>query len=165
MGKATVPQAKNLMRRALSEILDPGPTSGEVIRIWKFFDSKCASCGSSLTKGSREGHLDHLDSTGPNATGNRVLSCGTCNSDEKRDMPWERFLRLKCPDEGVRIARRSRILDWVAQNPLPDEREQGPELQAAVAHAESLVEAFGAACTQVRNLAKVRVVEIELPDP
>lgn len=162
MGKATVPQAKNMMKRALSEILDPGPTAAQVAQIWDHFENECAYCESPLTKSAREGHLDHLDSNGPNAAGNRVLSCGPCNGDEKRDMPWEEFLRVKCPDEEVRDARRAKILDWVGQNPLPDQRERSEELQAAIARAEALVDEFGAACTSVRDLAKVRVVEIQV---
>lgn len=57
MAKDTPLMAKNKMRRCLIIILDPQPSSGEVQRLWNFFQSSCAYCGCQLDRLSRTGHL------------------------------------------------------------------------------------------------------------
>ena len=45
---------------------------------------------------------------------NLVLACGPCN-DERRDQPWEEFLRNRCLTRREYDVRRRRILEWVRQ--------------------------------------------------
>ncbi len=116
MGKMTPSAAKNAIRRALTGVVDPHPNVSQVHRIWAFFKSSCAYCGKSLVRGNRDAHIDHLISSGAggsNALGNFVLSCGTCNGDEKRDEQWESFLRKKNPDAATFDLRKSQIEAWV----------------------------------------------------
>ena len=70
----SISQAKNIMRRAISEIVDPGLTASENNAQWEYFRSCCAFCGASIERASRTGHLD---SDGGNGPGNRVLSVCT----------------------------------------------------------------------------------------
>ena len=56
MLKYTVSQAKNLMRRAIREIVDPGPSRAEIDELWACFDNTCAYCGAGVER--RKAHLD-----------------------------------------------------------------------------------------------------------
>lgn len=117
MGKMTPSQAKNAIRRALSGVVDQHPSATQIHSIWQHFADACAYCGNQLIRGRRDGHIDHLIPTGSggsNALGNRVLACGVCNGDEKRDEHWEGFLRRKATDPAVFAARKRRIEDWIA---------------------------------------------------
>lgn len=105
--------AKNHIRRALRAIVDPEPSKRAIARLWEYFKSACAYCGRPLEKNARLGHIDHLVHNGPNHTSNRVLSCPTCNGDEKREGPWLPFLRKKAKNLRVFKARRHRIKEWV----------------------------------------------------
>lgn len=135
---------KNIIRRGFSQLVDPGPDAAQQLEIWRFFNSNCAYCGILVEKRRKEGHIDHLLSAaegGANHISNRVLSCAPCNEKEKRDLPWEAFLRSKAPDEATYTARRSRILEW-------RDRTSGhtggadPELVALASHAAAEVTAF-----------------------
>lgn len=44
--KHTVAQARNAMRRAVEQIVDPGPA--DVTALWAHFESRCAYCGVDL---------------------------------------------------------------------------------------------------------------------
>ncbi len=68
----SISQAKNIMRRAISEIVDPGLSASEKNALWEHFRSCCAFCGASIARESRTGHVDHLNSDGGNAPSNRV---------------------------------------------------------------------------------------------
>jgi hypothetical protein len=84
--------------------------------LWEFFGSACAYCGGPLKRGQREGHVDHLVPTtdgGVNHISNRVLSCATCNGDEKLDRPWLEFLGEKVKDRSLVNKRRKRIEAWM----------------------------------------------------
>ena len=94
--KYTVAQARNLMRRSILEIVDPGPAS--IDTLWDFFESRCAYCDIQLVRGERDAHTDHAERNRGNHLGNLVLACGKCNGDEKRDEHWQPFLRRKAPD-------------------------------------------------------------------
>ena len=144
-------QARNLMRRAIEEIIDPGPTS--IDPLWEWFDSRSAYCGAELQRGERNAHADHAEPGGGNHIGNLILSCGTCNGDEKRDMPWSEFLRLKATDEETFLALERRILDWMAANPAPV-RNHGPEVEELRQRCEDLVEEFRAACNALEDAVK-----------
>src|SRR5262245_55522910 len=115
MPAPTPAYAKNIIRRAFSELVDPSPKRKEMDAVWEHFGDACAYCESVLKRGAKQGHIDHLVSAsqgGSNAMRNRVLSCARCNEIEKLDRPWEDFLRSKCKDEADFHTRRRRILEW-----------------------------------------------------
>jgi hypothetical protein len=113
----SIPTAKNMLRRALMEILDKPPTKREAVPLWEYFGSTCAYCSRPLERGDRSATLDHLvpqARQGSNHLANLVLACGPCN-DERRDQPWEEFLRNRCLTRREYDVRRRRILEWVRQ--------------------------------------------------
>jgi hypothetical protein len=147
--KHSVPQAKNAMKRAVQEILDPGPRN--VDSLWAHFGSECAYCGRPLDRARREGHVDHADPSGGNQLGNLILACGACNGDEKRDEPWRDFLRKKEVDAMAFASKEQRILAWFAQNPrfpLPE----NPKLDELRAEIDHLITQFGEKCSELRKL-------------
>ncbi len=75
--------------------------------------------------------MDHLISAaagGSNGVANRVLSCASCNGDEKRDMPWEEYLRRKVADDVIFDERRELIRRWTELPSPASVREFDPEL-------------------------------------
>lgn len=144
-------QARNIMMRAIEEIVDPGPRS--IDALWEWFDSQCAYCGVVLVRGDRDAHTDHAESDGGNHVGNLVLACGRCNGDEKRETDWRTFLALKAPDVATFGLREQHILAWMAANPRPV-RDYGPEVTELRQKAEALVEDFRLACTALQNAVK-----------
>lgn len=152
----TVSQAKNIMRRPLSEIVDPCLTPALEDALWRHFDASCAYCAVHIDRASRTGHLDHLESGGGNGAMNRVLACARCNGDEKREQPWRAFLQDKCPDDVERRRRIERIEAWVAQHPARDPAMH-PAVKAALLDAERIIDEFHAACTRLREAVKKSV--------
>ena len=144
-------QARNIMRRAIEEIVDPGPTS--IDPLWEWFESLCAYCGVALVRGDRDAHTDHAERGGGNHIGNLVLACGRCNGDEKRDTDWRTFLEPKAPDQATFALRERRILDWKAAHPKPV-RDYSLEVTELRQRAESLVEEFRLACTALQDAVK-----------
>lgn len=115
MPRHTPAQAKNAIRRALRAVVDPELGRQHTDELWTYFDSKCAYCGANLDRGRRQGQLDHLVPTtlgGTNHFSNRVLSCGPCNGDEKRERDWSEFLAEKVMDPGLLAERQARIERW-----------------------------------------------------
>jgi hypothetical protein len=136
------------MLRAVNEILDPSPGQSSFDRVWEHFRSECAYCGQPLDKASRQGHMDHADPVGGNHIRNRVLACGACNGDEKREMPWREFLRLKVSDARIRAAREKHIEDWlVPRRPAA----ASPEAEKLRSELEQMVEDFGTKCAELRT--------------
>lgn len=115
MGRASLGQAKNVIRRALRAILDREPSDKEKALVWEYFKSECVYCGQLLTKGDRKAHLDHLVHQGSNHISNRVLSCGICNGDEKREQDWQEFLNNKVADKETFNTRKKAIEDWISK--------------------------------------------------
>ena len=106
-------RTQNAMRTAIADLIDPLLSRKEEALVWDYFQNSCAYCGKHLNRESRYGHIDHLVSqakSGSNALGNCVLVCKECNSNEKRDQAWARFLKSKCEDNVTFRARRERIL-------------------------------------------------------
>lgn len=130
------------MRRAIAEIIDPGPTS--IDPLWEYFDSRCAYCGLALVRDARDAHTDHAQREGGNHIGNLVLACGKGNGDEKRDEPWRDFLRWKLPDRETFDQRERRILDWFALHPRPA-RVHGADVEELRLRCNALVDEFGVA--------------------
>ena|ERR1035437_281387 len=149
MPRSSIGQAKNTVRRALRAIIDREPAEKDITRLWDYFESACAYCGLKLVRSDRKGHADHLVHNGPNHISNRVLSCWTCNGDEKRDRDWIEFLKQKVSDAGILSARRERIERWVSENkskaPLADKRGIVEKEIAAV------VEAIDKAAQRLRS--------------
>jgi len=109
-------QARNAIKRALKELLDPRLSKLEQASIWAHFQNQCAFCGAPIEKANRNGHLDHLvpeSRGGRNALVNRVLGCHTGNGDEKLDADWREFLETKEQSQIVRAERVERIESWV----------------------------------------------------
>jgi hypothetical protein len=144
----TVPNAKNRMRRAIAAIVDPPPRDEQPI--WDHFGSACAYCGAGLDRKGRRAHMDHAISDGGNQLGNLILSCATCNGDEKLDEHWRTFLERKVVDPGVRAARAKRIEEWIALHP-PLIWTPSPEIEAILHELDELVEQFGAKCAELRS--------------
>lgn len=120
--------------------------------MWTFFQGRCAYCGTSLNRQKREGHLDHLISTsagGSNHLSNRVLSCGSCNGDQKREKSWQEFMKLKNPDQTTHRKRQRRILHWTRTAGAPN--LQAALLGLAEREAGSVIRAFDEACATVRS--------------
>jgi len=116
----TPSQARNSIKKCLKTLIDPKPKNNEKDKIWAYFKNECAYCGVQLTKESRIGHIDHLYSEmegGSNRLSNLVLTCATCNGDEKRELEWEDFLSQKCGvNQEYFEKRKNRILRWIDQN-------------------------------------------------
>ncbi len=120
MTKPTPSQVKNAIERSFKGILDPNPSRADIDRIWEYFRSECVYCGKRLDRKRKEGHIDHLipiTLNGPNHVSNRVLSCGDCNAEEKRDRFWVEFLIEKNPNQDTRELRKQRIRTWQGMNP------------------------------------------------
>src|SRR5262249_48848297 len=122
MPKMTPGYAKNTIRRALRAV-DREPNAAEVDRLWQYFGSACAYCARPLNRAKREWHIDHLIPGQGNQISNRVLSCASCNGDEKRENDWLPFLREKTRDKIAFLRRRDRILSWCSVSaPSPKKR-------------------------------------------
>ena len=135
-------QTKNSIRRALWNLADPHPSKTEVQLLWTHFQSSCAYCRAVLNKDERKAHLDHLD-VGRNHISNRVLSCGICNGDEKREQNWESFLAIKCGNDTATLqTRRKKILDWKERWPqLPEiDKEVAANVKESIARCNGVLE-------------------------
>ena len=147
----TPSQARNAIKRALVELIDPSPSAREVERLWQHFRSACAFCGRALRRDKREAHSDHLipsSQKGRNHICNRVLACAKCNGDEKLDLNWQAFLLIKSPQDHVE--RRQRILDWVESNRASC-KVTDDDIQVAHVEAEKVLAAFNQACSRLRT--------------
>ena len=113
----TPSQASNPIKKSLKALVDPKPKQRDKDAIWKLFRFRCAYCGVQLTKESRRGHIDHFYSEmdgGSNKLCNLVLTCSTCNGDEKRESNWNEFLNDKCGNDAQRYTEREpKINIWV----------------------------------------------------
>jgi hypothetical protein len=91
-------------------------------------------------------------SGGGNHLGNLVLACSICNGDEKREQPWEDFLRTKASGSNL-VEREARIRAWFELH----RREALPHsaaVEQALAEFEALVAEFGAKCQELKDLLK-----------
>jgi len=118
----TPSQARNAIKRALKEIVDPTPSEKEIMKLWDYFGSTCCYCGKSIVPDDRTGHIDHLvpeSQGGKNSIENRVLSCSRCNGDEKLDLNWESFLQRICGDDSrLCNLRKDKIEKWINKRHL-----------------------------------------------
>ena len=151
--------AKNKLIRALRALLDPPPSASAVAAIWQYFGSQCAYCGKTLSREKREGHLDHVRCVadgGSNSIHNRVLACGACNGDEKREESWESFLRKKWSIDGAQfVERKPRIERWMAL--APTSRISLVEQSALIQILSDAGAAVDALALRVRSLREIRV--------
>tara|TARA_R110002167_G_scaffold29013_22_gene97062 strand:- start:781 stop:1245 length:465 start_codon:yes stop_codon:yes gene_type:complete len=150
----TPSQARNAIRRSLKALIDPKPTPQQKAHIWAHFQHQCAYCGCPLKPSERKAHIDHLiaeSEGGSNQLCNLILTCPTCNGDEKREHAWQAFLLEKCGIDQKKYAdRRDRISQW--------QSEQGgaatltPLQQALVGEAFDRVnDSFTSAVKQLRQ--------------
>jgi 5-methylcytosine-specific restriction endonuclease McrA len=158
MPKMTPSKAKNAVRRALWTEIDSSPTGLDSRKLRLFFGHSCAYCGRPVDPKGREGHLDHLVSTaagGSDHLSNRVLSCGPCNGDEKREMDWEAFLQQKATNREAFETRRNKILEWLDAE-APNAPSVSPEMRKVVdGHINNVISAFDEALAAIRQ-AKTR---------
>jgi hypothetical protein len=141
----TLSQAKNAMRRAITDLIDPPLTKNEKQQVWDYFKSRCAYCGKPIKRSSRDGHIDHLVSRangGGNRLGNCVLACKVCNGNEKRDQPWKDFLKLKCPDNATFATRLKQIDSWQTQAAKRKPVRLSSEAKAAQSEVEAVIDVF-----------------------
>ena len=156
--KYTVPQAKNVMRRAIAEILDPSPT--DVSEIWDHFQSECAYYGCRLDRLNRGAHIDHAETDGGNQLGNLVLACGACNGDEKREEGWREFTSRRTADPALRALREARILEWRETHPRHP-RPTGGAIDGLVSELSELVDAFGTTCAELRVAVRGSATKVD----
>ena len=149
MPKMTPGYAKNTLRRALRAVIDPEPSASEIAKLWEYFGSACAYCERPLSRGNREGHIDHLISGGTNHISNRVLSCPACNGDEKRDEDWLVFLQKKTLDQQIFRARRDRIESWHEFTKSQEQSRIDAQVQIEIDHA---ISAFDNAVANLRQM-------------
>lgn len=142
-----MPQAKNVMLRAMQEILDPSAL--DVGPVWDYFESSCAYCDDALEIRGRSAHIDHAEAGGGNHLGNLVLACGTCNGDHKRDMPWRDFVALKSATDRDAAARVARIEAWAQLHPRMD-KPVPPDALRIADEIRSLAAEFSAKCVELR---------------
>jgi len=144
-----IANATNIMGRVINNILDPEPT-GLRKRLVDYFGASCAYCGAELGPGVKA-CMDHADPGVGNHAGNRVLACSPCNDEEKRDMPWREFLRLKVPDVVLFSERERRILGWLEANDRESIRRSPAVLQAE-AEARAVINEFREKCVRLRQV-------------
>lgn len=153
---ASVSQAKNLITKTLHDILDSPPGDGVTRDLWAHFESSCAFCSAHLNREARQGHRDHLmprSIGGSNHPANLVLSCASCNGDERREAEWAAFLGHKCGDDSSEYAQRHRrILSWVDAHG-GSAFQQNDSLQRIVEHCrEPVFVALDAAAEHLRSV-------------
>lgn len=147
--------AKNLVKRALLEILDEYPDPQVISALWEHFGSACAYCPTRLSPRDRVATRDHLippGQQGSNHPTNLVLACGPCN-DDRRDRPWETYLRQKCSTESEYDRRRLAILAWVDQDGGPVFQTSPALHELAQPHIDAALVAIDEA---VRSLRAIR---------
>lgn len=159
--------AKNMMRRSLRAVVDPHPRDEEIAEAWQFFDGLCVYCGKAIALGSKDMHLDHIDSEtvgGANHISNRAPACANCNEKEKRELPWLEFLERKASSPEELVTRHQKILAWIGRfspeaRRLDDElrREVGEEIGHAIA-------AYDVALERLRSRRRLRAGFSTPPD-
>lgn len=167
MPAVTTAYVRNIIKRGLTELVDPSPDKNETSLIWAHFESSCAFCGKTLRRDDRQGRIDHslaASQGGSNSIGNRVLACGPCNDDEKLDQHWEAFLRLKAQSDDIFEARRNRIIEWQERNPIANEALHRELRAAALEKALEVIKVFDEKVDELRVLTRrteqpVRVTE------
>ena len=137
------------MRRALRAVIDREPSASEIAKLWEYFGSACAYCERPLSRGNREGHVDHLISGGTNHISNRVLSCPACNGDEKRDEDWLVFLQKKTLGQQIFRARRNRIESWHESTKSQEQSRIDAQVQIEIDRA---ISAFDNAVANLRQM-------------
>ena len=146
---------KNMIRRCFREQIDRSPTDSQTKKIWEYFQNSCAYCGRTLDRKNREGHIDHLVSAsqkGPNHISNRVLSCATCNEEEKLDKDWRVFLEQKVPDRSLREKRMKRIEQWMVTQGAGCFTIAEGLLQESERLADIAVRAFDSGIEKIRSM-------------
>jgi hypothetical protein len=148
--KYTVSQAKNVLRRTVSEIMDRSPSAAQMRALWEHFEGRCAYCRKQLEADGRDWHLDHADSGGGNHAGNRVLACGICNGDEKREQGWREFLRVKASLADCE-QQEALVREWLEEHARPH-GEETAEVTKLLKELDLLIEQFANKCGELKAL-------------
>jgi len=154
VGNISAPQVRNAIRRILRAQVGGKLSRSDKSAIWQYFENRCAYCGKTLDPTSRAGHIDHLVPTslgGSDHISNRVLACGVCNGDDKREADWRHFL---CATAGTSVEyelRLQRIEGWVAA-----QRSTAPIVSAELhdlveTHIELVLQAFDKSLRAIRE--------------
>lgn len=146
--RTSVPSAKNIMRRAVADIVDPSPTDNGPL--WDYFNDQCAYCGKTLIRSSRIGQVDHAEPGGGNHLGNLVLACARCNGDLKGQEPWQDFLRRTVQDNEESLQRETRIHKWSELHPRQNSHRSG-DVERVLADIEQLINDFADKCEELRQ--------------
>ena len=149
--RTSVQEAKNVMLRAMQEILDPSPL--DVGPVWDYFESSCVYCDLPLDLGGRSAHIDHAEAAAGNHLGNLVLACGTCNGDDKRDMDWREFIALRAANGRDAAMRIARIEEWARMHPRSDKRIPR-DAERIADEIRTLAADFSAKCSELRAAMK-----------
>lgn len=153
MKRKTLSMAKNTMRRALADLLDPPPSAKEQLKLREHFGDCCCYCGAAAPP--RAAHFDHANPGAGNHLGNFLLACARCNGDEKRETPWEEFLAQKCgSNEAIHRERRTRIRDWLDARTAVRNVDE-PPVRAAREAVERSIEAYAEAYNELRAMLTV----------
>lgn len=146
-------QARNYIRKSLRAILDPPPKAlKDIDALWQHFGSACAYCGVAIERNSRSGQLDHSDSSalgGSNSIFNRVLACGKCNGDLKREMPWDEFLKSQATETTIYAERLAKIESWRSRAEAREPTIDAAKVESIINQA---IAAYDAAVAELRSL-------------
>lgn len=150
--------AKNIVRRCLWNLVDPGPTKAFKEKIWEYFDSRCAYCGDKLERDNRRGHIDHLIPVSSDVHQSRsifVLACEKCNGYKKRDRDWREFLTTCCGEDDIALdARRTRIEKWVGECASTSKKLSPDVVDALYKAEEAIISALEGHVENIRSLTK-----------
>jgi hypothetical protein len=143
--------AKNVMRRAYRDILDPPPSSPEFKRhLRDAFAGRCAYCLNLLPEALNGWDMDHADPDAGNHAGNLLPACKQCNGDKKRDRGWLAFLRTELSG-SVLEEQEQKIQSWFALH-VRETLAHAPAVQAVVGELEEIIELFATKCGELRKL-------------
>lgn len=151
MSRISPSMAKNAIRRSLRSIIDPELTKTEKKDIWDHFQNKCAYCNREMKRTERDGHIDHLVATknsGTNHISNRVLSCPSCNGDDKRDEDWKLFLNRTVLDDKTKEERFQQINTWIEKH---QHKQKTIDENTLEIHLAEVFKAFDNAVASLRN--------------
>lgn len=149
MKAKTLSIAKNTMRRALRDLIDPPPSEADQSTLRAHFGDRCAYCGAAAPPGIA--HIDHADPRGGNGLGNLLLACPACNGNEKREMGWREFLVAKCGEDRLTMAARQETIEaWFSAHPA-DPLQLSPAVELARGEAEKAIDRFEEAFNRLRD--------------
>jgi hypothetical protein len=155
---ATSPSiSKNSVKRMLLSLVDFEPTWNEINEMLGYFGYECFYCGKEFVSLREDFTLDHVvprAQNGTNCIANRVPACTRCNCHERRDKPFEEFLRTKCKTDAEFEEKRSVVAFWCATS-FHQHRQVPPELWELVNdHIRKIHEVIDSSVASIREMKK-----------